>query len=170
MPHPQSHYSSTVYAVGKAPLCYCYRDQGATRMRIDLGGMVGEGLRLTLVGGVELFARSGFEGLQYQGKGARGWPYHLHLFSQGRGGWGCYSVWLVSVGSSHAVSSLVAFRCLLSVAFVGEMAIFALSSIIITKTAATSYPIRSSASFRPPRPTSYPTLVAYNAPSVTLRP
>jgi len=36
--------------------------------------------------------------------------------------------------------------------------------IIVSKTAATSYPILSSSSFRPPLPTCYPSLVAYSLP------
>jgi len=54
------------------------------------------------------------------------------------------------------------FAVLVERRVVGEMAIFANHHNQVT--AATHYPIRSSASFRPPRPTGYPTLVAYIAP------
>ena len=53
------------------------------------------------------------------------------------------------------------FAVLVERRVVGEMAIFANHHNQVTT--ATHHPIRSSASFRPPRPTCYPILVAYNA-------
>ena len=52
------------------------------------------------------------------------------------------------------------FAVLVERRVVGEMAIFGNHHHLVT--ASTHYPIRSSSSFRPHLPTSYPTLVAYN--------
>ena len=71
-------------------------------------------------------------------------------------------MWLVRIGGSRVDASLGTLRCLLSVALSARFMIFA--NHILTATAATFYSIRSSASVRPPLPTGYPTLVAYNAP------
>ena len=69
-------------------------------------------------------------------------------------------MWLAGIGSSRVDASLGTLWCLLSVALSAR---WRFSPIITTATAATHYPIRSPASARPPRPTGYLTLFAYNA-------
>ena len=62
------------------------------------------------------------------------------------------SVWLAKIGSSHVDASLGALRCLLSVALSARWQFRQPSTQV---TAATSYPIRSSVSFRTIRPTGF---------------
>ena len=67
-----------------------------------------------------MLACRSFEGLQYRRKGTRGRPYQLQLVSKGSGvGWRT-SVWLARIGSSRVDASLVALRCLLSVALLAR--------------------------------------------------
>jgi len=90
-------------------------------------------------------------------RGAGGGRTSSRWLARGVGGRGQ----LARIGSSRVDASLVALRCLLSVALSAR---WRFSPILNTVTAATHCPIRSSASVRPPRSTGNRTLVTYNSP------